>query len=135
MVSLKTALEAAAFGVRGVPVTVTAVGPVWLVADEMDDVAGAVRQALDNVVEHAHATRATVYAEALDGDVIITIRDDGVGFVFDEARLAREGKLGMLKSMRGRIEDLGGAMRVHTAPGRGTEIEFRLGAREAGRHG
>jgi signal transduction histidine kinase len=132
-VSVRTALEAAAFGVRGVPVTVTAVGPAWIDAEEMNDVAAAVRQALDNVVEHAHATRATVYAEAVDGEVLITIRDDGDGFDFDEERLAHEGKLGLLKSMRGRIEDLGGSMRVHTAPGRGTEVEFRLRAREVPR--
>lgn len=32
----------------------------------------------------------------------------------------------MLGSMKGRIEGLGGSMRVRTAPGRGTEVEFRV---------
>jgi signal transduction histidine kinase len=32
--------------------------------------------------------------------------------------------------MKGRIEDLGGKMRVLTAPGAGTEVEFRLPLRE-----
>ena len=36
----------------------------------------------------------------------------------------------MLKSMKGRIEELGGTMDVHSAPGRGTEIEFRLPAKQ-----
>jgi signal transduction histidine kinase len=134
-VALRTVLEAAAFGVRGVPVTVTAVGPAWLPAHEMQAVAGAVRQALENVAEHADATRAIVYAEALDDELVVSIRDDGVGFEFDEEALARQGKLGMLKSMRGRIEDLGGTMRVHSAPGRGTEVEFRLSARGDRDHG
>jgi len=79
--------------------------------------------------EHANATRATVFAEALDGELVISIRDDGGGFDYDESRLSRDGKLGLLKSMKGRIEALGGSMRVHSAPGRGTEVEFRVPVR------
>ncbi len=129
MVSLRTTLEAAAFGVQGVPVSVTTVGPAWLSSTEVKEVQGAVRQALENVAEHANATRATVFAEALDGELVISIRDDGGGFDYDESRLAREGKLGLLKSMKGRIEELGGSMQVHSAPGRGTEVEFRVPVR------
>jgi signal transduction histidine kinase len=32
--------------------------------------------------------------------------------------------------MKGRIEDLGGTMSVHSAPGQGTEIEFHVPAAE-----
>ncbi|MCI0634751.1 MAG: ATP-binding protein [Actinobacteria bacterium] len=126
MVSVRSALDSVARRVQGIPVTVTLVGTVWVSAAVMKELAGAVHEALDNVVRHAEATRATVFAEALDGELVISIRDDGVGFVYDEQRLAREGKLGLLKSMKGRVEDLGGWMLVHTAAGRGTEIEFRL---------
>jgi signal transduction histidine kinase len=126
MVSLRTVLQAAAFGLSGVPVTVSTPGSVWLPSDDVEELTGAVRQALDNVTQHARATRVTIFAETLDGEIVVSIRDDGVGFVYDEDALARQGKLGMLKSMRGRIEDLGGQMRVHSAPGRGTEVEFRL---------
>ena len=125
-VSLRTALAAAAFGVRGMPVTVAATGGAWMPADEVDEVVAAVRQALDNAAAHAHASKVTIFAEALDGEVIVSVRDDGVGFVFDEQRLVRDGKLGLLQSMRGRAEALGGCMAVHSAPGRGTEIEFRF---------
>jgi len=105
---------------------VTSVGPAWLPAQAMQDVAAAVRQALENVVQHANASRATVFAEALDGELVISIRDDGVGFAYDEDDLRGMGKLGMSKSMRGRVEGLGGVMLVHSAPGQGTEVEFRL---------
>jgi signal transduction histidine kinase len=57
---------------------------------------------------------------------VVTIRDDGKGFEFDEASLRASNKVGMLKSMKGRIVDLGGTMTVNSAPGRGTEIEFRV---------
>jgi signal transduction histidine kinase len=133
-VSLRTALQAAAFGVEAMPVTVTTAGAVWLPADDLEELTAAVHQALDNVVHHANATRATIFAEALEGEIVVSIRDDGSGFEYDEERLAREGKLGMLKSMKGRIEGLGGEMRVRSAPGRGTEIEFRLPATGGVRH-
>jgi signal transduction histidine kinase len=133
-VSLRTALQAAAFGVEGVPVTVTTAGAVWLPAGEVEELTAAVHQALDNVVRHADATRATIFAEALEGEIVVSIRDDGVGFEYDEGLLAREGKLGMLKSMKGRVEGLGGEMIVRSAPGRGTEVEFRLPAAGGARH-
>jgi signal transduction histidine kinase len=78
------------------------------------------------VAEHAGAARASVFADCDQGEVIVTVRDDGAGFTYDEAELAARGKLGLLKSMKGRVEQLGGAMRVDTSPGAGTEIEFRV---------
>lgn len=126
MASVRAALDIVAASVQGVPVTVTSVGSAWVPAAVMREVAAAVHEALDNVVQHAKATRATIYAEAIDGELLISIRDDGVGFGYDERRLARDGKLGLLKSMKGRIEDLGGAMHVDSAAGQGTDVEFRL---------
>jgi signal transduction histidine kinase len=135
MVSVQAVLGAVAASVHGVPITVASAGPSWVSAAVMKELAGAVHEALDNIVQHANATRATVYAEAIDGELLIAVRDDGMGFAYDEERLAHEGKLGLLKSMKGRVEDLGGAMLVHTSAGRGTEVEFRLPIREASRDG
>lgn len=123
--SLREALEAAAVGIAGVPVGVSAVGPIWLSRRAADEIAAAVRESLANVAEHAHASRATVFADEEDGAIVVTVRDDGVGFTYDEARLRADGKAGVLKSMKGRIEDLGGTMSVAAPPGGGTEIEFR----------
>jgi signal transduction histidine kinase len=128
--SLRSALQAAAREIVDLPVTVTAPGAIFLPAARTEQVAAAVRQALDNVVRHAVARQATVFAEQVDGRVVVSVRDDGVGFDYDESRLAHEGKLGMLRSMKGRIEDLGGTMTVRSAPGRGTEVEFLLPAGE-----
>jgi signal transduction histidine kinase len=135
MVSVRAVLGAVAASVHGVPITVTSAGTSWVSAAVMKELGGAVHEALDNIVQHANATKATVYAEAVDGELLISIRDDGLGFAYDEERLTREGKLGLLKSMKGRVEDLGGAMLVHSAAGRGTEVEFRLPIQEASRDG
>ena len=137
-VPLRTVLEAATYGIQGIPVTITTVDPMWLRADDMKELSAAIRQALENVAQHAEASKATVFAEEEAGEIVVSVRDDGVGFRFDEERMRREGKLGLLRSMRGRIRELGGEMHVISAPGRGTEIEFRLpgapgGATEARR--
>jgi signal transduction histidine kinase len=127
-VALRTVLEAAAFGVREIPVEISAVEPIWLPSACVEEVSAAIHQALENVVEHAEARRVSLFAETAQHEVVITVRDDGSGFVYDEDRLREDGKLGLLISMKGRIEELGGSMRVDTAPGKGTEIEFRLPA-------
>jgi signal transduction histidine kinase len=44
-----------------------------------------ISEALDNVVEHAHATHATVCVARHDGCAVVEVRDDGVGGV-DPAR-------------------------------------------------
>jgi signal transduction histidine kinase len=129
---LRTVLQAAAYGVTGVEIGVSTVEPVWIRAEDAEEVSAAIRQALDNVVEHARASSATVFGEREDATITITVRDDGAGFDLDEDRLSADGKLGITRSMRGRIEQLGGTMRISTAPGRGTEVEFTIPAPEGG---
>ena len=133
--SLRTALQAAAYATDGVAVTVAMAGHVWLPATEVEVLAAAVRQALDNAAVHANASRVTVFAGGVDGSVAVSVRDDGIGFVYDEQQLARDGKIGMLRSMKGRVEDLGGTMTVRTAPGSGAEVEFRVPVAQYGADG
>lgn len=129
MVPLRTVLQAAVYGVTGVPVTITTVGQIWFPPEGAESMSAAVRQALENVAQHAHASRAAVFAEEEDGSVVVAVRDDGVGFDYDEVLLRQEGKMGMLKSMKGRIEELGGTVRITSSPGRGAEVEFRVPVR------
>jgi signal transduction histidine kinase len=124
--SLRDRMEVSVGSVKKLPVTLSAVGPVWLATADVETIAAAVEQALDNVVRHSGATRAVVFADIEDPWVTVSVRDNGRGFVYDERYLQEAGKVGLLKSMKGRIEDLGGRMRVKTAPGIGTEVEFRV---------
>ncbi|MGH2671342.1 MAG: sensor histidine kinase, partial [Actinomycetota bacterium] len=95
-------------------------------ASGAEEISAAVRQALENVARHAEASSATVFGERDGEEIAISIRDDGVGFDVDEASLAADGRLGIARSMRGRIEQLGGTMRIRSEPGGGTEVEFRI---------
>jgi signal transduction histidine kinase len=58
--------------------------------------------------------------------VVVTIRDDGRGFTYDEAAFAAAGKMGLAKSIKGRVEQRGGRMRVTSRPGAGAEVELRV---------
>ena len=124
--SLRAALEALAAAERSLPVTVGATGALWLPARHVEELTAAVRQALDNVVEHAGASRVALFAEEDGGVVVLTVRDDGRGFAYDERRLLAEGKIGLAKSIKGRVEQLGGTMAVTSRPGAGTEVELRV---------
>lgn len=92
------------------------------------ELAAAVLAALDNVHRHAGgAARAWVLVEDLGDEVAVSVRDDGPGIPPGRLeRAAAEGRLGVASSMRGRLNELGGTMTVTTAPGEGTEVEFRL---------
>ena len=123
--SLRGMLEEVARSIEDVETSVSTIGPLWIDAHRAAELAAATRQALENVAQHSGAPRATVFAEQDDGSLIITVRDVGKGFTYDEERLRAGQKVGILKSMKGRLEDLGGSMSIDTAPGKGTEIEFR----------
>src|SRR6266545_3120388 len=86
--SLRAALEELAQAGLPVPLAVSATGPIWLPVHHVEELTAAVRQALDNVVAHAAASRVVLFAEEDDGTVVIAVRDNGAGFAYDEARLA-----------------------------------------------
>ena len=61
-----------------------------------------------------------------DGEVVVTMKDDGHGF--DEATLddrVSEGHIG-LASHRARLENVGGSLLVESSVGRGTFAEIRV---------
>lgn len=102
--------------------------PVMLPAEVAGEVDAAVANALDNVVAHAGAgARAFVLLEDLEDSVVVSVRDDGPGIAtgrLEEA--AGEGRVGVSKSIVGRLDWLGGTARLTTGPGRGTEWELTL---------
>ncbi|MFC0625779.1 sensor histidine kinase [Kribbella deserti] len=78
-----------------------------------------VQEALTNVVRHSGAERATVTITVQNGDIQLTVTDDGRGF--DPAEAGRGGRHG-LAGMRERVRIHGGRLRIESAPGAGTTI-------------
>jgi signal transduction histidine kinase len=85
------------------------------------------QQALDNIEAHAQAQNVRVaLMRTPDDAVCLCIEDDGRGFLVTEAeQWAINGRFG-LRSMRARLESVGGHLTVDSAPGRGTRVMARL---------
>lgn len=112
---------------------VTPAGAVHLPGACARELRAVVRAALDNVSQHAGAAaQAWVLVDDEGEHVSVTIRDDGVGFAPGRlAQAARDGRLGVALSVRGRVVDLGGTISIHSEPGAGTEVCLRVPRRQA----
>lgn len=105
---------------------------VPLPATAVDELAAVLREAVTNAAKHAPDAGLWVLVEADDEAVTVSVRDDGPGI--PEGRLeqaAAQGHLGVAASMRGRVQDLGGTLSLHTGPGEGTEWEIVVPREEA----
>jgi signal transduction histidine kinase len=91
-----------------------------------------VQEALTNVRKHAGARRALVRFVRDDGWLTLSIEDKGRGF--DLAAVEGDGdhRFG-LRTMKERVERIGGVLEIETQRGRGTKVIARLPA-EAGNH-
>jgi signal transduction histidine kinase len=75
------------------------------------------QEALNNVVKHSAATRASLKAELVDGEVKLAVEDDGKGF-----ETGGEGGGRGMVGMRERVALLGGRLEVRSEPAQGTTV-------------
>ncbi|HEX9412686.1 MAG TPA: ATP-binding protein [Ktedonobacterales bacterium] len=88
-----------------------------------------VREALTNVIKHAHATEVSVLLFADSAGVAVTVKDNGMGFPLVDCPSERYVQPGCglgINSMRERVALLGGKLALSTAPGRGVQIDIQL---------
>jgi signal transduction histidine kinase len=91
----------------------------------------AAQEALANARKHAQANQLSLTLSYIDETVALDVQDDGVGF--DPSQLCispveqHSGGFG-LKSLRERVEQLGGTLSIESAPGEGTTIAVALPA-------
>jgi signal transduction histidine kinase len=76
-------------------------------------------EALANAAKHSQASRIDLSLGVSDGDLVLSVRDDGVGGA-DTARGSG------LVGLRDRVEALGGSIRVASRSGEGTKITAEL---------
>jgi signal transduction histidine kinase len=80
---------------------------------------GAAGEAMVNAGKHGHAAKVQVYVEPDDtGGVFCSVKDDGQGF---DPSSTVEG-IGLSRSIRGRVSEVGGRVEIVSAPGDGTEV-------------
>lgn len=79
------------------------------------------QEAIGNSIRHGKATRVKVKVAFENGRLRVDVADNGCGF--DMASRGENGHFG-LAGMERRTANLGGEMKITTAPGRGTDISF-----------
>jgi signal transduction histidine kinase len=82
-----------------------------------------IQEALANVRRHAHATRVRIHIGKRGSWIRCLIADNGVGFTPARAAASDLPGLGLL-GIRERLNALGGKVRIQSAEGRGTKLEF-----------
>ncbi|MGI9556727.1 MAG: GAF domain-containing protein [Solirubrobacterales bacterium] len=100
------------------------------ISPEVADAVGWIaREAASNVIQHSRAERASILARSVDGEIELTIEDDGVGVPgaatadgdpVDDSHLGR-------RIMRERADHIGGTLSVEARPS-GTAVQARVPA-------
>lgn len=87
--------------------------------DAVDDALALVlREAVTNIHRHAHANRASVEVQLVDGHAVMCVRDDGRGGVTASGN--------GLHGMRERVDALDGMFTVVSRSGQGTEVRVDI---------
>lgn len=95
--------------------------PCLVPADVADAFAGAVAEALENVVRYAGVQRAAVRLREEGSVVRVTVADDGRGF---EPALVSDLGFGLREDLEGRMAAARGSSGVRSRPGAGTEVHL-----------
>jgi PAS domain S-box-containing protein len=91
-------------------------------SDKAHDVVQIVKEALSNVGRHARPRSCKVTLRGRGDEASISIEDDGAGF---EPALAGQGGQG-LRNVSDRVSQLGGQLRVDSAPNAGTAVRIDI---------
>jgi signal transduction histidine kinase/streptogramin lyase len=81
-----------------------------------------VKEALNNIVRHAHASEVWLRATVSDATFTLCVEDNGRGFAGEPSATGADG----LNNMRRRIADIGGQLEIASTPGAGTRLSIVL---------
>jgi signal transduction histidine kinase len=85
------------------------------------------RELLFNVVKYAKATMVDVSISQRDGNAVLSVRDDGVGFsAGPEGTPGSQGGCFGLASIRQQVGRVNGRVEINSAVGRGTSVEITV---------
>ncbi len=108
----------------GIPCMLDLMLPASVSADVCDHIARIVSEGLTNIARHAQAQHVWVDGKEAEGQLIVEVRDDGVGFDPASA-LTYAGHYGLI-GMRERARLAGGTLDIVSVPGHGTCLTLRL---------
>jgi len=104
---------------------------IILTADVRHNLFLAVKEALNNIVKHAAASEGRIQIALKPGMLILTIQDNGKGFLKDSATASEENvsagcQRDGLSNMRKRIESIAGRIELESLPGCGTRVKLMI---------
>lgn len=97
-------------------------GSLMMAAEDLEHILNIVREALTNVLRHAGVLRANLELGVGDGQLRLSVSDQGVGFEPDPDLGEHYG----LKLMRSRAKELGADLQILSAVGEGCRLVLTL---------
>jgi len=82
------------------------------------------QEALDNIMNHAQASTVNISLTETNGEICLTVADDGKGFDMEQHKLASG-----LIIMRERAASINGRLTIRSQPGKGTRLMVTVGDR------
>ncbi|MGP4068600.1 sensor histidine kinase [Halobacillus sp. B29] len=86
------------------------------------------QESVSNTLRHAKASTLHVMLIERDGNIILRVVDDGVGFVVEEAKTSSYG----LQTMQERAFEVGGTLKIVSLKEEGTRLEVKIPYRKEG---
>jgi signal transduction histidine kinase len=83
------------------------------------------QEALNNAARHSRATRIEILLRQTEGDVVLEVRDNGIGLPRNSENQRRSGGLGIL-GMKERVRRFEGSFTLSGEPGGGTTLRIAL---------
>ncbi|GEN55558.1 sensor histidine kinase [Halolactibacillus alkaliphilus] len=80
------------------------------------------QESVSNTLRHAKATTLDIMLIEREGQVILTVVDDGIGFEVSDQSLSSYG----LSNMHERTAEIGGTLRIISVPGEGTKLDVKV---------
>lgn len=80
------------------------------------------QESVSNTLRHAKATTLDILLIQREGQVILTVVDDGIGFDVSDQSLSSYG----LSNMHERTAEIGGTLKVISVPGEGTKLDVKV---------
>jgi len=122
---MSTALKSAAARVEEdhqIPIEVVTVGDHPIDATTKALV-GAASEAMVNAAKHSGADRVSLFFESDDEQMAVYVTDQGKGF---DPTTVGDDRKGLTQSVRARVENAGGKVKIDSEPGEGTEVVLTM---------
>ena len=84
-----------------------------------------IQESLANVRKHSRATTASVDVRRRDFELIVTVSDNGIGFIPGSPTKSYFPRFG-IPTMQERAATIGGALIIDSVPGRGTTVRLQV---------